>query len=335
MSVGYELYCCVIGLVLLAVCSLAVYLIYFKEHKHFSKHLQNISAFFLLNKDLKSWVLHTDYPENANHSTLKIIIKMLDDGIKFNNLTKDEQKAVKLLNEYFIVYDSNIRNTYEKVDQGPDESSTLNAFINEPKDSDVYLKLFFFLKDLRKCYESQLDSPFRSMDVTVTTSTWCSSRDQTIEETDEGTLLYTRLFLKDIDKTGAVDLKVIKEYREFDCSVCEDECENYVNINHVSAGRYFILQIQIMGNFKGRSIEFKKKYCIKNEKGEKILPNEYEIVSLLHITGQWMDNQPIMTHLYTNTKPLILKNLKVKNGDHSINGHIYAMMKEVPSNVSV
>ncbi|KAI5151141.1 hypothetical protein ENBRE01_1924 [Enteropsectra breve] len=274
-----------------------------EEHQFFSNHLKNVASFILSNKDLKAWLLATDYSEFVNIKAFKIIIKMLDDGVKYNNLTEEEQDAVKLLNNYIIKFDENIL-----------MSDKIKTIIMPPKISS----------------ENQLETPFGDMNITTNTTVRWPSKNTSKEETHKALYLNTDLYPADTNSTGIVDFAIRTVYENDSCGICGDCCYNEIVLNGFSANKYFILRIILSSDFGSKTVEFKKKYLIKSVEGQLFLPDEYEIASLLYIVEYYDEKRPYAS-LYCDSQPHVFKTIESEDDD-DIYREVYLMLRRVSSN---
>ncbi|KAI5150495.1 hypothetical protein ENBRE01_1531 [Enteropsectra breve] len=262
-----------------------------------STQLKDTMSFILSNEEIKIWLKSSRFPEESYTYALKAMMKIVDEGMDYKYLTKDEKNSILKL-DYFL----------RSITAVPEHKLPID------------MKFMQILEFLVKENSDRPDSAFDRMAVTFNTSLLCPSTTKTMESTEKCIFLKTDLSRSDLDKNGAFSFRA-KQLTEYPfCTQCNAyfHKENKT-LTFASANKYFIWKIVATEDFKGTTVQFKEQYYLKNEAGEILQPNKYEIVSILYIRLNWFS---VTMHFVENKgQPLVFNDL-AKNGAY------FVMMKE-------
>ncbi|KAI5152113.1 hypothetical protein ENBRE01_2578 [Enteropsectra breve] len=281
------------------ICTLLLYLAYtlISWYKSCSKKRNAFSSFILSNKEVSAWLSDNYFPVRSYSFTLKAMMKVLNDGIAYKDLSKAERSAIRGFD--FIIF----------MREGL--TFTLKQIL-----LDVFRSLF---DDNKK----HLDNPFRSMRVTLNKSLTCLSNGSKTEVSKESILMNITLSARALDEKGMVDFNACSLTQKRNCSQCKTTWHDEDNTTtSVSAKQYFIIKMIVGDEIKGTTIQFKDKYFTASEKTANIVPNAYEIVSILLIQKSRLPPSEVF-YILNEGQPLVFTDTNEEDA-------FYCMMKEIP-----
>ncbi|KAI5150494.1 hypothetical protein ENBRE01_1530 [Enteropsectra breve] len=297
-ALGEDLIYYGIALAIVVLVGCIVWLVIKSLYSSISTYLRDAASFIFSNKEIKAWLIANEFPEGSKTHALKALLKIVDEGIEYKNLPKSEQNSIRNF-DYFL------------------RSITYNTEEKAP----VSIKFMQILQHLENDNSGRPDSPFNGLFVKYNRSLTCPSTKRTVKDADNYVFLYTKLSPSDLDAKGTFDFEIKPIYEDAPCTQCNSTYHNEtMALDFVSANKYFIWRIEAVKEFKNTPIQFRERYHLKNEVGEILQPNEYEVLSVLYIKDSSIMGAT-MHYVENKGQPLVFN-------DFQKDGAYYAMMKE-------
>ncbi|KAI5149833.1 hypothetical protein ENBRE01_1149 [Enteropsectra breve] len=283
----------VISASLLLVICLMLLSSYF--YSSYSSHFENISTFILSNTELKAYLLGSLSCNNIETQALRAMIKINERNINYSDLSEEEKQAIKIT-DFSILYGSRGANFY-----------------------DMCGKFEFLLKQVLDSGNA-FSTACKDIFVTCRESFYCPSTNQTNVSSVEKLMLKTDLNASDIDEAGVARLRISDASEKQPCSQCNTNSHEETHTFSIDEIKhYFILKLVASPNINRNTVTFASQNCIESDKGINLLPNAYEIVSILYVENNQFSRGNMSVTLNKGL-PMVFNN--VKEGDS-----YYLMMK--------
>ncbi|KAI5150498.1 hypothetical protein ENBRE01_1534 [Enteropsectra breve] len=269
-----------------------------RRYKSASYYLRIAASFIFGNKEIKEWLRANDFPEGTKAHALKALLKIVDDGVEYKNLSKSEKNSIRNCDFNF-----------------------LNINVDYADEAVMNIKFMNLLNLLEREYSSRYDSPFGSLLVKYDVTRCCPITKKTELISEESIFLETHLSPSGIDTKGVVDFKTSLVSEGLFCPSCNTLDHNEKRtVTLVSASKYLIWRIEAREDFNGKLIQFKEKYYLQNDAGENHQSSEYEVISILYIKDMSIRHFT-MHYVENNGLPMVFNDL-------TISGVYYVMMKK-------